>query len=183
MTRHLTLVCHGNTAMALPAARGARPTQPAQIAGPRIVAEGGVAAEGIGAGTPVMTLRGAVAVEHLLPGDRIITRDRGLCELRENRMRAAAGPLVRIAPGALGADRPDAVLWVPRTQPVLVRDWRAQARFGKPQAIVPAWRLVDGGDIALAMPDAPLTLHTLVLDAAHVLYAGGVELLSAARTA
>ncbi|HHS94811.1 MAG TPA: hypothetical protein ENK63_05690, partial [Rhodobacterales bacterium] len=36
---------------------------------------------GFGAGTPILTTEGALPVEYLSPGDRIITRDRGAVPL------------------------------------------------------------------------------------------------------
>jgi len=183
MTDRIPTLFRGNTAIALRQARPRRPEGVAALAGPRLVAQNGAPAEGIGAGTPVMTLRGALPVEDMRPGDKIITRDRGVRELRAISQRDTGDQLVRIAPGALGADRPEAPVWVLQTQPVLVRDWRAQARFGKPQAIVPAARIVDGQSIIQTAPDAPLRLFTLLLDSPHIIYAGGIEMLSGALTA
>lgn len=67
------------------------------------------------------------------------------------------------------------VLMLPWDQRVLVRGWRAQAMFGQPQAVVPAYELVDGEnvcDLGLQMTD----LVILEFSRPHVIYAGGLEL-------
>jgi hypothetical protein len=157
----------------------ARPATVGALSGPRLATDTGHPAEGIAHGTPVLTLRGAVAVQDLIPGERIITRDRGPCALRTISHRDTTEGLVQVAPGALGQDRPDAPTWLPETQTVLLRNWRAEAQFGKPHILVSAGRLVDGAGMTRAEPKAPMRLYTLMFDAPHVIYAAGIEVLSA----
>ena len=127
-------------------------------------------------------------VASMLPGcDAVITRDAGLVRVdavsRFTRRLAA----VRFAAGTLGANRPDQDLILPAGQPVLVRDWRARALFGRSQAMVRAAALID--DEFITRLDArDMTLHQLHFARAHVIYAGGLELgcgddLSLARAA
>lgn len=132
------------------------------------------ASSGVAADTPVMTLRGPVPVQHLAPGDRLVTRS-GARVLRAVTCRQAMVALVRCPAGALGHDRPeDAVLLAPG-QGVLIRDWRAMALFGRPQAVVPAARLADGVTVH-CLPATPLRLFRLHLDGPQVVQAGGLEL-------
>lgn len=129
---------------------------------------------GLPMGTTVLTLDGALPVEHLTPGDRVVTRAgvRRLAAVTVTAVRDAA--MVAVAPGALGHDRPDWPLLLPAAQTVLVRDWRAQAMFGAPAALVPVARLVDGTFLVHQMV-AEVRLFALHFDAPAVVYADGVE--------
>jgi hypothetical protein len=130
---------------------------------------------GIAIGTEVMTLEGALPVEYLCPGDRILTRS-GTCRLRALSMtRIQNARVVRISESTLGVDRPAAAIVVTREQPILIRDWRAKALYGAAQAMIPARRLVDGEYIRAEVV-ADLRLYTLHFDAPEVIYAGGLEL-------
>ncbi len=130
---------------------------------------------GLLAGTIVLTLEGEQPVEALRSGMRIITRDRGAVALRAMERHEAETGFVQIKAGSLGHTRPERDVTLPADQPVLIRDWRAEAVFGAAQALVPAGRLVDGEFIS----DLGLQTHTLYqlhFDALHVIYADGLEL-------
>lgn len=133
---------------------------------------------GLLAGTRLWTLDGEMPVEFLTPGDRIITRDRGMSVLRDVRVIDALCETVRIKAGSLGHKRPDEDMVLPASQRVLVRDWRAQALFGEAQALVPASRLVDGQFVTRG-PRERTRLVQLIFDAVHILYADGLEVESA----
>lgn len=133
------------------------------------------------AGTPVLTLDGALPVEYLQPGDRILTRAgmRRLAQVEVAVVRNAR--VVRIAHGTLGVDCPEEDLVVAANQQVLVRDWRAKALYGVPAALIPAARLADGEYIRCeTLPEA--RLFTLVFQDEAVIYASGVELVCPALT-
>ncbi|WP_397543002.1 Hint domain-containing protein [Roseovarius salis] len=132
---------------------------------------------GIGGPSRIMTLDGLRRVDTLRPGDRVVTRDTGVAVLRAARRRRTRGQAVRITAGTLGHGRPDRDTLLPSGQPVLVRDWRAKALFGAPQALVSARRLVDG-TFATLIDDATITVHDLEFDGPHVLYVDGLELAS-----
>lgn len=129
-------------------------------------------------GTIVLTLDGALPVEFLTAGDRVITRDSGTSVLRALRRHKICLPTVAIRGGALGHMRPEDEVILPAAQEILIRDWRAQALFGKAQALVPVSRLVDGTHIC-ALGEQEMTLHEMVFDAPHILYADGLELAGA----
>ena len=133
-----------------------------------------VTAKGIAAGTVILTLDGALPVDFLSPGDRIITRE-GMRVLRKVTTHRYSGPAIRVAEGALGHDRPEQALVLPVDTMVLVRDWRAEALFGKSQALVPMSRLADGEFIA---PTSVLSmrLYDLQFDSPQIVYAEGLEL-------
>lgn len=132
-------------------------------------------AEGIIAGTPVLTLDGELPVQFLAPGDRVITRSgaRVLTGIEVRILRDAE--MVRISASALGHDRPEADLFVAPAQPILVRDWRARALYGQDTAMVEAQRLADG-DYIRKERVAEVRLFTLRFAREEVVYAGGLEL-------
>ncbi len=133
------------------------------------------AAPGILAGTLVRTLDGVLPVDYLTPGDRIVTRA-GMRRLVSVSVVARKGiDLVRIRASTMGHDRPDRDLLLSPGQPVVIRDWRAQALYGVPAAAIPAARLADGEFICLET-HAQVRLFTLRFDDEEVIYAEGLEL-------
>lgn len=130
---------------------------------------------GVMPGSLILTLEGEMPVEHLLPGDRIVTRDSGSAVLRAIRRREAVLRAVRVMAGSLGDTRPDRDVILPEDQQVLVRDWRAGALFGLRQAVVRAGALVDG-EYILALGERPMTLFELEFDGPRILYVDGLEL-------
>lgn len=130
---------------------------------------------GLATGTHVLTLDGELPVEHLAPGDRIVTRNSGVATLARVQRISVAAQLIHFAAGSLGHTRPeeDAILG-PGTR-VLIRDWRAAALYGQPSAIVAAARLVDGVYVLQAAARGA-TLYMPQFDAAQVIYAGGLEI-------
>lgn len=137
------------------------------------------------AGTPVLTLDGVLPVEHLLPGDRLITRD-GAAVLRRL-LPCRPARLVRLTAAALTVDgtargQPVQDLLVAAETVLWLRDWRAQAMTGRRPALVTAERLVDGAFIR-AEPGEGRILWRAECDRAVVVYAGGAELGLAGRPA
>lgn len=134
-------------------------------------------ADGILRGTVVLTLKGEMPVERLMPGDKVITRDSGVATVRAVEAMKTIVQTVKIKAGSLGQTRPEEDVVVPAQQDILVRDWRARSMFGKDQAIVSANQLVDGEFILdNGMQDA--VLFQVCFDNSHVFYAGGLEVQS-----
>ena len=133
---------------------------------------------GLTQGMRVMTLDGELPVEHLVTGDRVVTRRAGSARLTGHRIDRMRLPAVEIRGAALGHMAPDAVLTLPASQMILLRDWRARVMFGQPQVAVPVGLLVDHGFIC-DLGEVDLVLHRLEFDRAEVVYAEGLELLSA----
>lgn len=141
----------------------------------------GTAAMGmaIAPGTLVLTLDGALPVEHLYPGDKVITRHGARPLAGIDPLPLPAGtPIVEVAKNALGG-RPDRDLWLPATQRILIRDWRAQALYGQKQACVPIGQLADGDYVRHAALTDAVTCFALRFGRAEVFYADGLELASA----
>ncbi len=143
-------------------------------------AQGGMAAQtpshitGLMAQSIVLTRNGETPAGDIKPGDHVITRDTGMAVVAAVRKRTLRAPAVTIAAGSLGDTRPDRDMTLPAGQPVLVRDWRAQALFGARQAMVAAGRLVDGEFIRDAGV-IEMTLCEIIFERDHVLYADGLE--------
>lgn len=133
---------------------------------------------GLLAGTTVMTLDGELPVEHLSAGDRIITRDTGVAVLRGITASEVNIAPVAIRAGSLGHTRPDRDTRLAPASQVHIRDWRAEAIFGTPTANIPASRLVDGEYIS-HQPVETVRIFALEFDAPHILYADGLEVVSA----
>lgn len=133
---------------------------------------------GVAQGTLVMTMEGALPVEYLAPGDRLITRSgaRRLRQIEVTRMQNAR--LILIGAETLGDGQPEAPMVVPATQPIFVRDWRAKALTGTPAALIPAARLADGAYIRAVVLEE-VRLFTLAFDTAEVISAGGIEIACA----
>lgn len=131
--------------------------------------------QGMVAGTMVRTLDGVLPVDYLTPGDRIVTRA-GARRLTSISVVARKQiDLVRLRASTMGHDRPDQDLLLAPGQPVLIRDWRAQALYGAPTAAIPASRLVDGEFVSLEV-HRNVRLFTLRFDEDEVVYAEGLEL-------
>ncbi|MFT6457670.1 MAG: hypothetical protein ACJARR_000516 [Pseudophaeobacter arcticus] len=129
-------------------------------------------------GTLLLTRRGDCKVETLRPGDGIISRDLGLVSCLAVETHLSTTKAIWFAPGSLGDSRPDCDVILPADQQVLLRDWRAKAIFGKPQALARAASLVDGEficDLGLRQ----MTLTVLRFSRPHIIYASGLEVAAA----
>lgn len=122
-------------------------------------------------GTLIDTPHGSVAVEALLPGDRVLTRDHGPQRLvwvgavTLSAQALAARPElapVRIAKDAFGAGRPVRDLTVSPQHRILLEDARAELLFDAPEVLVPAIALVNDTTIQRAPRTQPVTyIHLL----------------------
>lgn len=129
---------------------------------------------GIATGTVVMTADGALPVDFLAPGDRVVTRS-GMRVLREVHLNRYTGPAIRIREGALGHGRPDTPMVLPAHAPLLVRDWRAGSFPGRKAVVVEARDLADG-EFVVPTEAVSLQLYDLRFDAPEIVYAEGLEL-------
>ncbi len=130
---------------------------------------------GITSGTQILSAMGAVSVEALSEGARIITRDAGMAVLRRIERIEAECEVVRIRAGSLGHDRPEHDTDLPANQKILIRDWRAQALTGQKQALMRVGRLEDG-EFLKTLPMAKRVFYRLKFDRDHIIYADGLEL-------
>lgn len=133
---------------------------------------------GLAADTRVMTADGALPAAYLEVGDRIVTR-RGMRKLRAIvRRRVPAGATrILLKRDALGGKPERDTLLMP-SQRLLIRDWRAQALWGREIAAPPVARLVDNRLVKAVESDAAIIV-SLYFGAPEVIYADGLELASA----
>lgn len=135
-------------------------------------------------GTMIDTPQGRVAVENLLPGDLVLTRDHGAQPLRWIGSRKLSGALltlfgdmrpIRIRAGALGRKVPAADLVVSPQHRVLVRSRIAERMFGESEVLVAAKQLlvVDGVDIVQDM--AEVEYFHLLFDSHEIVMSNGAE--------
>jgi hypothetical protein len=142
-------------------------------AGPAPFRQGGTDARAaLASGTVVLTLDGALPVDFLAPGDRIVTRDgaRRLAAIS----RLCLAHAVAIDPGVFGAARPEAPLVLGPGTLLRVGDWRATALFRQPTVNLPARRFVDGRHVRLVA--GPVASFRLTFAEDQVIYAGGLEI-------
>jgi hypothetical protein len=134
-------------------------------------------------GTMILTDRGEVAVENLVPGDLVVTRDHGLQPLRWTGQRRLtlrqllADPdlqPVRIAKGALGAEGPERTMLVSPQHRVLVAAARAELLFGEAEVLVPAKHLVGEAEVTRALPETGVTYIHLLFDRHEIVQSDGI---------
>jgi hypothetical protein len=143
-----------------------------------------VTMSGLGLGTMIMTSDGALPVEYLSPGDRIVTHDKGLVRLEKIASReVAARDVVRVSQSFITPEVAVADILIAAGQKVLVSDWRARAMFGASRALVPATKLLDGRYMARLSGARPIRLFRLAFGTEqHILpLADGQLLVTSAR--
>ncbi|MBS8228124.1 Hint domain-containing protein [Vannielia litorea] len=133
-------------------------------------------------GTLIATPRGEVAVEELKVGDKVITRDNGIQQIRwlgrtdvstvELMKRPALRP-VRIAQGALGNGLPERDMLVSPQHRVLVASERAALYFEEREVLVAAKHLVNGAGIAEAADVSSVTYIHFMFEQHEVVLSDG----------
>ena len=148
-------------------------------AGHLVSAMGQASLMAIAPGTAVLSLDGALPVEHLYVGDRLITRHGARALTAIDKIVLPVGTaIVRLTKNALGG-RPERDLWLPATQRILIRDWRAMALYGQKQACVPVGQLADGEYIRIETLTEAMTAFALRFGRPEMFQADGLELASA----
>lgn len=145
------------------------------------------AAEGVVCFTPGTLLEtpdGVRPVEHLVAGDRVVTKDGGAQPIIWAGSRNVSGARlyampdlrpVRIREGSLGDNRPAGDLIVSPDHRMLVTGAAAEALWGEAEVLVAARDLIDGSRIARDLAAKSVTYHHLMLETHHVVVANGVE--------
>jgi hypothetical protein len=130
------------------------------------------------------TPEGLRAVETLVAGDRVVTKDAGAQTIVWAGSRNVSGARlyampdlrpVRIREGALGTGRPNGDLIVSPDHRMLVGGAAARALWGEDEVLVAARDLIDGQRIARDLAAKSVVYHHLMLEHHHVLIANGVE--------
>ncbi len=135
-------------------------------------------------GTRIATPYGAVPVEDLREGDKVLTKDNGAQEVLWAGARRMSGARlytmpelrpIRIRAGAFGIERPDDEFLVSPEHRMLVTGRVAQARFNTPEVLVRARDLVNGSSVVQDLRLREVTYVHLLLPAHQVIWANGVE--------
>ncbi len=134
-------------------------------------------------GTMILTDLGEVAVEALLPGDLVMTRDNGLQPLRWvgqrrlSMLQLMAEPdlqPVRIGRGALAGQGPDRDMLVSPQHRILVEGARAEMLFGEAEVLVPAKHLLDKEGVARVLPTEGVTYIHILFDRHEIVQSDGI---------
>jgi Ca2+-binding RTX toxin-like protein len=134
-------------------------------------------------GTLIATMRGALPVESLCPGDMVMTRDHGLQPVRWMGQRhlseAALKQMpelcpIRIARGAMGSEKPDRDMSVSPQHRVLFAGAKAELLFAEPEVLVAAKHLLGMTGIAIDLPPAGITYVHVLFDRHEVILSDGI---------
>ena len=136
----------------------------------------------LGRGALIQTPGGQVAVEDLLPGDRVVT-SRGVLPLRWKGSRVIAPQhralhLYRVATEALGPARPNPDLLLGPAARLVTRRARLKALIGEEAALMPVAALEDSETVIRIRPVSAIQVFHLGFDGHVTFTANGVELES-----
>jgi hypothetical protein len=138
-------------------------------------------------GTRLRTDRGAVAIEDLGVGDRLLTRDDGPQRVMWTGQRRMSGARlfalpdqrpIRLRTAALGADRPDGDLVVSPEHRVLVSGAGTRDLWGEAEVLVRAGDLLGGEGVSVDHSLRETWYIHLMLERHQVIWANGLEVES-----
>lgn len=136
------------------------------------------------AGTLIETPLGAVEVEHLRVGDRVMTRDHGPQQIRWighahlSAAELASRPNLRpilLPQGSLGPDCPMRDLRLSPQHRVLVRSKIVERIAHTPEALVAAKHLIGCGGIQVVHDDAPVDYYHILMSGHEIVISEGAE--------
>lgn len=134
--------------------------------------------------TRIATAQGPRLIQHLRPGDKVLTKDNGPQEILwigQRRMTGArlyAMPHlrpIRFRAGALGTDRPDGDLLVSPQHRMILRGATARALFNSDEVLVAAEDLLNDHSILVDHTQREVTYIHLLLERHNILFANGME--------
>lgn len=134
--------------------------------------------------TRLATEQGPRLIQHIQPGDRMLTRDNGPQEVMWRGHRRMSGARlyamphlrpIRLKLGALGVDRPDQDLLVSPQHRMMVRGASAQALFNTSEVLVAAEDLVNDSTIVVDHALREVTYVHILLERHNIVFANGLE--------
>lgn len=140
----------------------------------------------IGRGAIVQTEMGPVAVEDLLPGDKVKTESNGFQTLRwrgsmtivpgARNKRPELGTMTRLTADAMGFGRPGPDLILGPSARVLHKAPGMKTLTGSDIAFLPARDFIDGSSIIELKPIAPVHCYQLGFDGHERIMVNGIEI-------
>jgi hypothetical protein len=134
-------------------------------------------------GTRIATQGGQRLIEHLRPGDHVLTRDNGPARVLWLGHRRMSGARLYVMPqlrpirfraGAVGMDEPDQDLIVSPQHRMLIRGASARALFNAPEVLVEAAALVNDRSIVVDRSLREVTYVHVLLEQHNVIWANGL---------
>ena len=128
---------------------------------------------------------GDVAIEDLMPGDRVATASGGTVQIDwigsrtifpGTGSRAAAAPLYRIAAGAFGNAGPHQDTVVGAHARVLIQSPRCRDLVGTPTAFAPVAAFEDGSGVCAIHPPGAVTVYGIACSGQEAVLVGGLPL-------
>ena len=129
-------------------------------------------------GTLIATQRGEIAAEALHPGDRVVSRDRGLVPLRWTGQITARTAPVCIPRHALGRNQPARDLYLAPDQKIWLRGAAFRDLFASHEVLVPAAALDGWSGISQARYLTGATYILLLFDQPEIILADGLQIES-----
>ncbi|WP_366812571.1 Hint domain-containing protein, partial [Gemmobacter sp.] len=134
--------------------------------------------------TRIATPEGPKLIQHLRPGDRVLTRDDGPQPILWTGHRRMTGARlyamphlrpIRFRAGAFGTDRPDGDLLVSPQHRMLIRGPQARALFNSDEVLVAAEDLLNDRSVVVDHGAREVTYIHLLLERHSILFANGME--------
>ena len=132
-------------------------------------------------GTLIRTETGPVAVEDLIPGDRVLCAEGGaetLVWIGSTLLAPGAGALSRVTADAFGLGRPSPDVLAGPAARLLHAQPGLAALMGSPRALSRVSEFVDGTGVIEITPPTPVRLYHVALARHAAIYAGGLEVES-----
>lgn len=134
--------------------------------------------------TRIATAAGPKLIQHLRPGDTVLTRDDGPQPILWTGHRRMTGARlyamphlrpIRFRAGAFGTDRPDGDLLVSPQHRMLIRGPQARALFNSDEVLVAAEDLLNDRSVVVDHSAREVTYIHLLLERHSILFANGME--------
>ncbi len=142
------------------------------------VTEGAVAA--VSRGTPVQTPRGEVAIEDLIPGDRVTTPEGSACVtwigMRAYGPTEARPTLYRVKEQTFGRNRPAGDVVLGAGAHVRVNSPRCRPLVGRDEAFAPIAALEDSLRVIAVQPPGDIATYGIACEGQESILVGGVPI-------